>query len=416
MADETANTIRFSRFAYDLQRRELLDERAGRRIALRPQTAAVLHCLAQASGNLVKKEDLIRSVWADLVVTDDSLVQCIKELRRALDDEEHRLVRTEPRRGYRLAGASTAGRHFEQRVRFTTSAGGIRIAYATSGEGAALVRAVQWMTHLDRDWRSAVFGEFLQRLSRRNRLVRYDGRGCGLSDRGVPAWTLDDEVRDLEAVVDAAGLQQLALLGRSQGSCVCIRYASRHPDRVSRLVIIGGYARGSLRRGEASDSPENVEAFSRVILDGWGKENSALRQIWTSFAFPGATAEQQDSYNQLQRMACSPTEAAMIHRLTAQYDCTADLRDVRCPALVLHSPLDALVPYEEGRIIASAIPDARLETFASRNHQPLPGEPAFEQVMQRIESFLEEEAGPASAGAGEVGLHLVANACRDRTT
>jgi pimeloyl-ACP methyl ester carboxylesterase len=160
------------------------------------------------------------------------------------------------------------------------------------------------------------------------------------------------------------------------------------------LVILGGYARGALCRGENSDSPEGVEAFSRVILEGWGKENSALRQIWTSFAFPGASAEQQDSYNQLQRLACSPADAAMIHRLTARYDCTRDLHKVACPTLVLHSPLDALVPYEEGRLIASSIRDARLETFASRNHLPLPGELAFEQVMKLISEFL-NEASPS---------------------
>jgi pimeloyl-ACP methyl ester carboxylesterase len=217
---------------------------------------------------------------------------------------------------------------------------------------------------------------------------RWNEGAHSLSDRGVPMATLDDEVRDLEAVVDTAGLDRFALLGRSQGGAISIRYAARHPDRVSRLVIIGGFARGALCRGAKSPSMENINAFCRVLEDGWGDENSALRQIWTSYAFPSASKEHQDAYNHMQRVACSPQDAARIHRSVSELDASADLASVQCPTLVLHNPDDALIPFEEGRLIASGIGGARLETFASRNHQPLPGEPAFDHVMRLIDEFL----------------------------
>jgi pimeloyl-ACP methyl ester carboxylesterase/DNA-binding winged helix-turn-helix (wHTH) protein len=385
-------------FVYDTTQHRLSDAR-DRPVALRPQTLSVLHALACQANQLVTKDALMREVWQDLVVTDDSLVQCIKELRRAIGDTGRRVVQTEPRRGYRLASSSVADtgldgddveRPFPQDIHYAIGAGGTRIAYAVCGEGQPLVRAAQWMTHLELEVHSLVFGRFLRRLMRRHRLLRYDGRGCGLSDRGLTAATIDDEVRDLEAVVDAAGLERFALLGRSQGAAVAIRYAALHPRRVTRLVVIGGQVRGALRRGDASSSMASVLAFCKVLEDGWGEANSALRQVWTSWAFPGATTDQQDDYNRMQRASCSPKDAATLNLMECGHDASTDLTCIRCPTLVLHNPDDALVPFEEGRLAASMIHGARLETFASRNHQPLPGEPAFDQVLHAIEAFLAE--------------------------
>jgi len=391
-------TVALPGFLFDLQHRELREVTSGERVALRPQIAGVLHCLALHAGEVVPKEELMRVVWSNVVVTDDSLVQCIKDLRRVLGDDAHRVIQTEPKRGYRLVLDAVPVPDFKQDIRFATSGDGICIAYALSGKGTPLVRAAHWMTHVEWDWRSSASGEFLGRLSQRNQLLRYDGRGCGLSDRGVQMATLDDAVRDLEAVVDSAGLKCFALLGRSQGASIAIRYAAGHPDRVRRLVTLGGFLRGQRCRGEQSVSRESMEAFCRVLEEGWGKENSALRQIWTSYAFPGASIEQQDSFNQLQRVACSPQDAANIWRTGALYDATGDLPQVKCPTLVLHNPDDALVPFEEGRLIASGIQGARLETFTSRNHLPLPGEPAFEHVMGLIDEFLAEPFATAPQG------------------
>jgi DNA-binding winged helix-turn-helix (wHTH) protein len=208
MGSEPTATISLAGFVFDPRYRELRDAATGRRVPMRPQTAAMLHCLASAAGHVVPKDDLLRAVWPNVVVTEDSLVQCVRDLRRVLGDGEHRIVQTEPKVGYRLMVQQEAVAAFKQDIRFAISADGVRVAYAISGEGPPLVRTSQWMTHVEWDWRSAVFGDFLSRLSERSRLVRYDARGCGLSDRGVPTATLDDEVRDLEAVVDAAGLDR----------------------------------------------------------------------------------------------------------------------------------------------------------------------------------------------------------------
>jgi pimeloyl-ACP methyl ester carboxylesterase/DNA-binding winged helix-turn-helix (wHTH) protein len=397
--DVLEHAVHLNGFVLDARHGELRNV-AGGRVALRAQALAVLQCLARNADRVVGKDELMQTVWRGVVVTDDSLVQCIKELRRALGDDQHHVIETEPKRGYRLvtgdvvsaAQALQAAQPvvpFTQDIRFATSADGVRIAFAVSGEGPmALVRAPHWMTHLEWDWSNAVYGPWVQALSRRYRLVRYDGRGWGLSDRGIDIGTLDDSVHDLEAVVDAAGLERFALFGRSQGGAISIRYAARHPDRVSHLLCEGAYARGALRRGDQSVRVPEFSAFCRLLEAGWGRDNAAFRQLITSLMFPGATAEQMQAFNQIQRVACSPQDAARIQRAMAEFDATADLDDVRCPTLVMHSPNDARVPFHEGRLIASRIRGARFEPFDSRNHTPLPGEPAFEQVNRLIDTFL----------------------------
>lgn len=264
-----SNKIALPGFVFDLEHQELQDS-FGARVTLRPRTHAVLNCLVRKANHVVTKQELMQAAWPDVVVTDDSLVQCIGELRRALKDDERSVLRTEPRRGYRLVaqGApvmepphSAPAEDFSQQIRFATNSEGIRIAYATSGDGPPLVRTAQWMTHLEWDWQGPVFGEFIRRLSRTNRVVRYDPRGCGLSNRGVPMATLDDEVRDLEAVTEAAGLGRFALIARSQGGAIAVRYAARHPEQVSKLIIMGGFVRGRLKRGDASTPIDEVIAF-----------------------------------------------------------------------------------------------------------------------------------------------------------
>jgi pimeloyl-ACP methyl ester carboxylesterase len=356
----------------------------------------MLQYLAQRAGRLVTKDELTQAVWSGRVVTDDSLVQCVKLIRHALGDEGRRILQTEPRRGYRLivAGDRSAAEtpatpaRFEQDIRFAVSSGGVRIAYATSGRGPPLVRAAHWMTHLEHDWCSLANGEWIQGLSQRYRLLRYDGRGWGLSDRGFATWSLDEQVADLEAVVDAAGFDRFALWGRSGGGRIAIRYAARHPERVSHLIFEGAYARGPLRRGANSRSPETLAALRQLIEDGWGRDNPAARQFITSYLFPGASIEQQRSFNQLQRIACTPQEAAQFWDEGLEVDVSPELASIRCPTLVLHSPHDAAVPYEEGRLLAAGIAGARFEPFESVNHHALPDEPAFEVENRLFDEFL----------------------------
>jgi pimeloyl-ACP methyl ester carboxylesterase/DNA-binding winged helix-turn-helix (wHTH) protein len=388
-----AAPIELAGYTFDAARLELKDAE-GNLMSLRPQTLAVLGCLAAEPGHVVSRDELMRHVWRDVIVTDASLAQCINEIRKVLRDTEHRIIETAPKRGYRLVAARTeappsrtAGL-FEQEIGFATSDDGARIAYASSGVGPTLVRAPHWMTHLEWDWRSLVYGPWIKGLSERFRLIRYDGRNWGLSDRGVGPATLTQSVTDMASVADAAGLERFALLGVSGGGAISIVYAALHPERVSHLVLVGGCARGGLRRGAGSITKEHLEAFCRLVEEGWAQDNAAFRQIMTSQMYPGASAEEMRSFNDMQRVACTPHEAANIRRLIADYDASGYLSRVRCPTLVLHNPLDAMVPFEEGRLVASSVSGARIVPFESQNHVPLCGEPAFAHMHRLIDEFV----------------------------
>lgn len=418
--DATDTRIALAGFTFDAERLELRDC-SGAPVELRAQALAVLHCLARQRGHVVTRDELMHAVWRDVIVTDGSLAQCVNEIRRALGDTAHRIVQTAPKRGYRLVTDSSAtaalatARGFEQEIGFATSGDGARIAYATSGTGPVLLRAPHWMTHLDWDWRSLVYGPWIKGLSERCRLVRYDGRNAGLSDRGVAPATLQRSTSDMEAVVDAAGLGRFALLGVSGGGAIAIRYAALHPERVTHLVLVGGCARGGLHRGTASISAQHLDAYCRLVEEGWAQDNAAFRQIMTSQMYPGASADEMRSFNDMQRVACTPQEAGNIRRLVADYDASEHLRHVQCPTLVLHNPRDAMVPFEECRLVASSVVGARLVPFDSQNHVPLCGEPAFAQMNRLIDEFLLGDAAAKIAShtsnraAGNTALRVVAS-------
>jgi pimeloyl-ACP methyl ester carboxylesterase/DNA-binding winged helix-turn-helix (wHTH) protein len=400
---------------FDPARLELLDA-AGTPVPLRAQALAVLGCLARRRGHVVTRDELMQDVWHDVVVTDSSLAQCVSEIRHALGDSAHHVVQTMPKRGYRLVADDTPSaptQTFEQSIGFATGDDGARIAYAVSGAGPTLLRAPHWMTHLEWDWRSLVYRPWIEGFSQRFRYVRYDNRNWGLSDRGVAPATLPVAASDMAAVADAAGLRRFALLGISGGGAISIRYAALHPDRVSHLVLVGGFARGGLHRGEGSITVQHLDAFSKLIEEGWAQDNAAFRQIMTSQLYPGASADEMRSFNDMQRVSCTPREAASIRRVIGDYDATEHLRAVQCPTLVLHNPQDAMVPFEEGRLVASGIAGARLVSFESQNHVPLCGEPAFETMNRLIDEFvlgggaLRAEARSPKAGPNATPLRLV---------
>lgn len=309
-------------------------------------------------------------------------------------------VRVMPRETVTIVGLGIAWilrvRPLHQEIRFARAADGTRIAFSTMGEGAALVNAAHWLGHLEFDWQTPVWLPWMQRLCARFRLTRYDSRGCGLSDRDVPPPTLDDLVADLEAVVDAAGLDRFALLGKSQGGAISVAYAARHPERVSHIVLCGAFARGALRRGPTPEQRAGIEAVCQLVEVGWGRRNAAFLQMFTSLFFPQATPEQASAFNEIQRRATSPRHAARLLRSLIELDASPMLADIRCPTLVVHSRGDAISPFEEGRFLAASIPGARLEPLDARNHVPLAGEPAFDRVFALIEQFL---PAPPAGGA-----------------
>ncbi len=284
-----------------------------------------------------------------------------------------------------------------QQIRFCTSSDGVRIAYAITGSGPLLVRAPQWISHLEHDWDNVVWQRSLAELSSGHALLRMDERACGLSDWNVPEISFEAWVRDLEAVVDAAGFDRFALLGQSQGGAIAIEYAARHPERVSHLVLHGAYARGRLKRELTPAQVEDAEVQLKLIELGWGQDEPAYRQVFASQFMPGGTLKHLRAWCELQRAAASPSNAVRIIRAFYTIDARESARQVRCPTLVLHSRGDQRVPFEEGRLLAALIPGARLVPLESPNHILLEEEPAWTQFFAELRAFLPRGQGAVSA-------------------
>jgi len=275
-----------------------------------------------------------------------------------------------------------------QQIRFARACDGVQLAYGQTGRGPLLIKAATWLSHLEHDWDSPVWRHLLQAFSERQTFVRYDERGCGLSDWAVPDLSFDSWVRDLEGIADTVGAGRFALLGISQGASIAIAYAVRHPERVSRLVLHGGYARGRLVRNSSPEAADEAETMARLAEIGWGRSDEAFRQFFTSQFIPGGTREQHAWFNELEQLSTSPANAARFMREFNGIDVTALLPQVRCPTLVLHSRDDRRVPFEEGRLIASGIPGAEFLPIDSGNHLLLASEPGWPLWLDRVQQFL----------------------------
>lgn len=276
----------------------------------------------------------------------------------------------------------------DQEIRFCTAADSVHIAYSCVGSGPPLVKAANYLTHLERDWQGPVWRPWLRELARRFRLVRYDERGCGLSDRHVEEFSIDAWVRDLEAVVDAAGLAEFPLLGISQGASVSVAYAVRHPERVSSLILYGGYARGRLQRANSPDDRLEAETMINAMRVGWGQNNPAFRQLFSTMLMPDGSESQIDCLNELARTSADPSTAARMERAFYGIDVQEEAQRVETPTLVLHAKSDATVPFEEGRLLAGLIPGARMVPLDGRNHILREDEPAFATFFAELDSFL----------------------------
>jgi len=275
-----------------------------------------------------------------------------------------------------------------QRIRYVRTSDGLQLAWAEAGSGPLLVRAACWLTHLEYDWDSPVWKHWVRFLSSHFRFIRYDERGCGMSDHRTGELGLDRWVGDLESVVDAAGLSEpLPLLGISQGAAACVAYAVRHPERVSALVLYGGYARGWNHRPEAPGRAE-YEAIIELTRSGWGKDNPAFRQVFTSRFIPGGSAEQLAWFNDLCRRTTTPAVAADLLASRADIDVTGLLESVRAPTLVIHARDDQVCPISAGRHLASGIPGAEFVELDSQNHVLLEDEPAWRRFGETVLEFL----------------------------
>lgn len=275
-----------------------------------------------------------------------------------------------------------------QHVRFCTASDGTGLAYSAVGEGPPLIKTANWLNHLDFDWDSPVWRHWLRAFIDYRRLVRYDERGNGLSDWNAADISFEAFVDDLASVADAEALRQFDLLGISQGCSVAIAYAVRHPERVRRLILYGGYAAGWKVRA-APGEVERREAMVTLTREGWGQNNPAFRQMFTTLFFPDASAAEADWFNELQRMSTSPDNAVRLQRAFSEIDVRDLLSQVKVPTLVLHCRDDAVIPFAAGRALAAGIPGAEFVTLESRNHLLLESEPAWPRAMECIRAFLE---------------------------
>ncbi|HUQ28139.1 MAG TPA: alpha/beta fold hydrolase [Usitatibacter sp.] len=275
-----------------------------------------------------------------------------------------------------------------QDLRFCTSQDGTRLAYASSGSGPALVKTANWLSHLEYDRSSPIWRHWIEGLSRHRTYYRYDQRGCGLSDRNPPEMSFESWVRDLEAVVDAAKLERFPLLGISQGGAIAIDYATRHPDRVSHLILYGAFARGRLKRGGGQAAIDETMTMYKLFELGWGTDNRAFRRVFATQFLPGASHELIDAFDDLQRHSATAADAVRLMQVSVQIDVARLCERVQCPTLILHGRDDGRIPFEEGRRIASAIPGARFVPLESGNHILLADEPMWPAFLREIDAFL----------------------------
>ncbi|HEU5236021.1 MAG TPA: alpha/beta fold hydrolase [Pyrinomonadaceae bacterium] len=276
----------------------------------------------------------------------------------------------------------------DQQIRFCKSSDGVSLAYATIGKGPPLVKAANWLNHLEYDWKSPVWRHWIVELSRHHTFIRYDERGCGLSDWKVEGFSLDAWVNDLEAVVDAAGLDRFPLLGISQGGPIAIAYASRHPEKVTHLILYGSYAAGLRRRDLSPKVMEEAEVFLQLIKIGWGKEHSAFRQVFTSLFIPEATPDQANWFNELQRVSSSPENAARMLDAFFDLDVRELAAELKLPTLILHAKGDLRIPFDEGRRLAALIPGSRFVPLDGNNHILLSTERAWQHFLFEVRDFL----------------------------
>jgi len=383
----------------DLDRFEL--RRAGKVRPVEPQVFDLLAVLIRERRRVVPKEELLDTVWGSRFVSESALTSRVKAARQAIGDDGRgqRLIRTVHGRGYQFvapveeavqsdAVAGVPPTPPAQEIRFCTTADGIRLAYATSGAGPPLVKAAHWLSHLDYDWESPVWRHWLTELSNRFRLVRYDERGCGLSDWDIGRFAFDDWVDDLEAVVDAAGLERFSLLGISQGGPVAIAYAVRHPERVSRLVLLGAYAQGRRKRARTSDELELAEARIDMVRLGWGRPDPTYRQIFVARFLPDATQEQWRSFDELQRRSTSPENAWRFVDAFGNVDVTDITPRLTVPTLIMCSRREPDNNFEQSRLLAALIPGSRLVPLDSSNHLLPERDPAWKHFLAEIDAFL----------------------------
>ena len=401
-------TFLFGDMVLDSERRELRSGSA--LIPIEPQVFDILDFLIRNRDRVVSKDDLLTAIWGGRLVSDSAIAARINAARRAVGDsgEQQHWIRTIARKGFRFVGdvsedvgsrALTSrakapdqqvpnGISGAQEITFCRTKDGVDLAVASAGQGMPLVRPCRWFTHVEHEWHNPFRADLYHFLADRFRLIRYDGRCNGLSDWDVADVSFEALQHDLDTVVDALGLRSYALLGISQGSSLSIAHAVRYPERVSKMVLHGGYALGWSKR--APRRGLDVKTFLTLMREGWGDEHSAFQKMLCTGMLPNASAEMIRWLAELQRAASSPENTVRLRGTFDEIDVIALLPEVSVPTLVMHCRHDNLVPFEEGRRIATLIPNAKFVSLESENHVPLPGEPAWQKFTAEMEAFLSD--------------------------
>jgi pimeloyl-ACP methyl ester carboxylesterase/DNA-binding winged helix-turn-helix (wHTH) protein len=396
------STCTFGPFRLDLAAGQL--RRHDAVVPLAPKAFTVLQHLAMHSGQLVSKDELLELAWADVHVGDGALKVCIREIRRALDDDPRTptYIETAHRRGYRfiapvsvdvstpvspgLTVVPTGPASSLMTVPETHYArsGDVNIAYQVIGSGPRdLVFIMGWVSHLEYFWAEPSFARFLHRLATFSRLILIDKRGTGLSDRVTELPTLEQRMDDVRAVMDQVGSSYAALMGVSEGGPMCALFAATYPEKTRALVMVGTYA----KRLWDPDYPwgpthEAREAFYHLIREEWGgpigleqrapskADDPTFRNWWATYL----------------RMGASPGAALALTRMNAEIDIREILPSIRVPTLVLHRRHDRLLKVEEGRYVASRIPGARFVELPGEDHLPFVGDQ--DAIIDEIERFI----------------------------
>lgn len=387
----------------DLDRHLLL--RCGSEVHVEPQVFALIACLVRAEGRLVTYDDLMAHVWEGRIVSDATLAARVSLARAAVGDDGKRqeVIRTVHRRGLQLAvpvaeseapegpSSEPAGAPLRQTIRYTTSRDGTGIAWAEIGEGPPLLRGGHWLGHLEHDLSSPVWRPLLERLARNRRLVRYDPRGTGLSDRALNGATVEELADDMEAVADAAGLERFPIYAISQSVPVALTLAARRPERVSRLILLNGLVQGSTARGEA----EQTDTMVGMIRSGWGVPGSAFMRAVATVFVPRSTPEEIESIVEMQALSTTAEIAAEIRKTIGGIDVRHCLDRIACPALVMHCSGDQVQSPEQSKLIARALPGAEFHLCDSPNHIVVPSDPIWAACIDEFDRFLDADDSPA---------------------
>jgi pimeloyl-ACP methyl ester carboxylesterase/DNA-binding winged helix-turn-helix (wHTH) protein len=378
----------------------------GRRIPVEPQVFEVLRFLVENRDRMCARTEILEAVWGDRFVSDGALASRIAAARAAVADDgrAQRVIRTVHGRGFQFVApvavdepgpaAPAAPRpdhdhdHLRQSIRFCQTPDGAHLAVAEVGSGPPLVKAATWLTHVEHDWQSPVWRHWLTELGRRFRYIRYDARGGGLSDQDLTDHPVHDVERwadDLETAVDCSSVDRFVLFAMSQGAGTALAYCARHPERVSRLVILGGYVHGMRRRD--ADAAAQAEIMPELIRVGWGGMNPAFRTVFTTTFVPEATSEQMRWFNDLTVRTATTENAVLLETAFFDQDFSDLARAVQVPALVLHARDDRAVPFDEGRTLAALIPGAEFVPLDSANHILLEHEPAWATFLSQLDRF-----------------------------